>query len=84
MRLRDILLAVAIPSTTALQQQQQRLVAQSAGVVDMATPNLNATEFTETITKASPPLNEVVPNKPAVEASIMGLIVFSAAGLLIL
>ncbi|KAI1281729.1 hypothetical protein F5Y07DRAFT_268110 [Xylaria sp. FL0933] len=81
MRLRDVFLAAAIPSATAL---HQRVVAQSAAAVDMATPILNATDLTETITKAPPPLNSVVPNKPAVEASIMGLIVFSAAGLVLL
>ncbi|KAI0517296.1 hypothetical protein F5B22DRAFT_645930 [Xylaria bambusicola] len=78
MRLRDAFLVAAIPSATAL---QQRLVAHSSGAV---TPSLNATDFAETITKAPPPLNSVVPNKPAVEASIMGLIVFSAAGLVLL
>lgn len=50
----------------------------------MLTMETDATELAESVTKASPPLNEVVPNKPAVEASIMGLIVFSAAGLVLL
>ncbi|KAI1426294.1 hypothetical protein F5Y12DRAFT_290667 [Xylaria sp. FL1777] len=79
MKLRDIFLAVAIPSATALQ-----VITHSAGTADMTTPSLNTTDFTETITKAPASLKSVVPNKPAVEASIMGLIVFSAAGLVLL
>ncbi|KAI0533201.1 hypothetical protein GGR58DRAFT_126826 [Xylaria digitata] len=82
MRLRDIFFAAAVPSAVAL--HQQRVVAHSADAVDMITPNLNTTNLTETITKAPPPLKTVVLDKPAVEASIMGLIVFSAAGLVLL
>jgi hypothetical protein len=41
--------------------------------------------LTETITNApSPALKTAVPDKPALEASMMGLIVFSAAGLVLL
>lgn len=104
MRLRNFFLAAAIPSATAL---HQRVVAHSAGAVDMTTQGLSmiflcpvpfgtslheqiadedadTTDFTATITKAPPPLESVMPNKPTVEASIMGLIVFSAAGLVLL
>lgn len=39
---------------------------------------------TQTMTTAPPPLKTDVADKRAVEASIMGLIVFSAAGLVLL
>ncbi|KAI0449012.1 hypothetical protein F5B21DRAFT_76551 [Xylaria acuta] len=39
---------------------------------------------TETITNALPPLKTAVSDKPAVGASVMGLVVFSAAGLVLL
>ncbi|GAW20853.1 hypothetical protein ANO14919_103650 [Xylariales sp. No.14919] len=81
MRLRDVFFAAAIPNAAAL---HQRVVAHPAGAVDITTPSLNMTNFTETITEAPPPLKTAVPDKPAVEASIMGLIVFSAAGLVLL
>ncbi|KAI0972826.1 hypothetical protein F4678DRAFT_30110 [Xylaria arbuscula] len=80
MRLRNLFIAATISGATAL----QRVIAHSTGTVDMATSSLNATEFIETVTQAPQPLTSVVPNKPAVEASIMGLIVFSAAGLVLL
>ncbi|KAI1132658.1 hypothetical protein F5Y10DRAFT_198052 [Nemania abortiva] len=81
MRLCDIFLVAAISGATALHQS---VIAHPAGAVDIATPDLNINNITETITKAPSPIKTVVPDKPAVEASIMGLIVFSAAGLVLL
>ncbi|KAI0877128.1 hypothetical protein GGS24DRAFT_169645 [Hypoxylon argillaceum] len=81
MRLCDIFFAAAIPGATALHQS---VVAHSAGAVEMTAPDFNTNNITETITKAPLPIKTVVPDKPAVEASIMGLIVFSAAGLVLL
>ncbi|KAI8630786.1 hypothetical protein F5Y19DRAFT_34001 [Xylariaceae sp. FL1651] len=86
MRLRNILLAAAIPSVTAL---HQRVVAHPTSTVELTPPNLRVLEVdtsntTEIIAEALPPLTTVVADKPAVEASIMGLIVFSAAGLVLL
>ncbi|GAW25348.1 hypothetical protein SAMD00023353_0500550 [Rosellinia necatrix] len=82
MRLRDILFfAAAVPTASAA---RQRVVAHSAGSVEMTTPSSNMSDFTETITKPPPPLQTVVPDRPALEASMMGLIVFSAAGLVLL
>ncbi|KAJ8132533.1 hypothetical protein O1611_g1095 [Lasiodiplodia mahajangana] len=86
MRLCGIFLAITISGATALHQS---VIAHPPGAVEMATPDLNIdniNNITETITKAPHPLKTVVPDKPAVEASasIMGLIVFSAAGLVLL
>ncbi|KAJ2985833.1 hypothetical protein NUW58_g5325 [Xylaria curta] len=82
MRLRGIFLAAAIPGATAL---HQRVVVHQTGAVDLPTPRSNMSNFTETIASAPPPpLKTAVSDKPAVEASIMGLVVFSAAGLVLL
>ncbi|KAI3328091.1 hypothetical protein HD806DRAFT_349875 [Xylariaceae sp. AK1471] len=82
MRLRDILLVTSIPGATAL---HQRVVAHPTSAVEMITPSLDISNYTETITKdPPPPLKTVVQDKPVVGASIMGLIVFSAAGLVLL
>ncbi|KAI0485725.1 hypothetical protein F4859DRAFT_393599 [Xylaria cf. heliscus] len=81
MRLRDIFLAAAIPSATMA--LHQRAIAHSAGVELTASVSDNS-NFTETITNAPPPLETAVSDKPAVGASVMGLIVFSAAGLVLL
>ncbi|KAI0102428.1 hypothetical protein GGR51DRAFT_290434 [Nemania sp. FL0031] len=83
MRLCDTLLVVAISGATALHQS---VIAHPPGAIEIATPDSNINNITETITKAPPPIKTVVPDKPAVEASasIMGLIVFSAAGLVLL
>ncbi|KAI1753209.1 hypothetical protein F4782DRAFT_102099 [Xylaria castorea] len=79
MRLRHIFLAAAIPSVTALHQS---VVAHSAGAVELTPPGSD--NNTETIMNTPPPLKTAVSDKPAVGASVMGLIVFSAAGLLLL
>jgi hypothetical protein len=51
----------------------------------VANKNTDISNYTETITTApQPPLKTVVQDKHAVGASIMGLIVFSAAGLVLL
>lgn len=81
MRLCDIVLAAIIPGAAAL---QQRVVAHSAGAVEITTHNLDMSNVTQTMTTAPPPLKTDVADKRAVEASIMGLIVFSAAGLVLL
>ncbi|RYC61040.1 hypothetical protein CHU98_g5177 [Xylaria longipes] len=86
MKLRDIFLAAAIPSATALHQS---VVAHSAGAVELTPPGsanegTDNSSFTETIVKAPPPLKTAVSDKPAVGASVMGLVVFSAAGLVLL
>ncbi|KAI8955843.1 hypothetical protein F4801DRAFT_177164 [Xylaria longipes] len=81
MKLRDIFLAAAIPSATALHQS---VVAHSAGAVELTPPGSDNSSFTETIVKAPPPLKTAVSDKPAVGASVMGLVVFSAAGLVLL
>ncbi|KAI0407967.1 hypothetical protein F4802DRAFT_495842 [Xylaria palmicola] len=81
MRLGHVFLAVVISSASAL---QQRVVAHSADAVEMTTLRSDASNFTETITDAPVPIKTAMPGKPAVEASIMGLVVFSAAGLVLL
>ncbi|KAI0547415.1 hypothetical protein F4679DRAFT_586635 [Xylaria curta] len=79
MRLRDIFLVAAIPSATALRQS---VVAHSAGAVELTPPGLD--NGTETIMNTATPPEIAVSDKPAVGASVMGLVVFSAAGLVLL
>ncbi|KAI0192212.1 hypothetical protein EV127DRAFT_43590 [Xylaria flabelliformis] len=79
MRLRDIFLAAALPSAMAL---HQTVVAHSAGAVELISPGLD--NGTETIMNTATPPEIAVSDKPAVGASVMGLIVFSAAGLVLL
>ncbi|KAI1163098.1 hypothetical protein F5B18DRAFT_350778 [Nemania serpens] len=81
MRLCGIVLAAIIPSAAAL---HQRVLAHSASAVEITTQNSGMSNVTQTMTKAPPPLKTDVADKRAVEASIMGLIVFSAAGLVLL
>ncbi|KAI0438715.1 hypothetical protein F4803DRAFT_83448 [Xylaria telfairii] len=82
MRLRDIFLAAAIPSATALHQS---VVAHSSGVAELTPSVLDNSNSTETIANTPlPPLKTAVSDKHAVGASVMGLVVFSAAGLVLL
>ncbi|KAI1182244.1 hypothetical protein F5B17DRAFT_200381 [Nemania serpens] len=81
MRLCGIVLAAIIPSVAAL---HQRVVAHSPRAIEITTQSLDMSNVTQTMTTAPPPLKTDVADKRAVEASIMGLIVFSAAGLVLL
>ncbi|KAI1115470.1 hypothetical protein F5Y14DRAFT_130204 [Nemania sp. NC0429] len=82
MRLSGVVLGAIISSAAAA--LHQRVVVHSPGAVEITTQNSDISNITGTMTKAPPPLKTDVADKPAVEASIMGLIVFSAAGLVLL
>ncbi|KAI4862488.1 hypothetical protein F4820DRAFT_23320 [Hypoxylon rubiginosum] len=85
MRLAGVVLAAALPTAFAAQQrilmQATSIKVEDAPSLMAATPVLvNSTE----ITQAPKPLTTAAAEKPALEASVMGLIVFSAAGLYLL
>ncbi|KAI0395645.1 hypothetical protein F5Y17DRAFT_456716 [Xylariaceae sp. FL0594] len=86
MRARNIALqiaaAAAISSATA---SHQRVLAHTASVDGIITPSLDMSNYSEIGVQPPPPTLDVVgQDKHPVGASIMGLIVFSAAGLLLL
>ncbi|KAI0182099.1 hypothetical protein GGR52DRAFT_67309 [Hypoxylon sp. FL1284] len=85
MRLAGAAVAAALPLAFAAQpralMQSTSVKAEDVSNLMAATPVLmNSTE----ITQAAKPIMTTAPEKPALEASVMGLIVFSAAGLYLL
>ncbi|KAI0154310.1 hypothetical protein GGR57DRAFT_502520 [Xylariaceae sp. FL1272] len=81
MRLHAILVAASVTCTAAQQSAPANAFGTNAPqpiILEENTSN-HTTVITETL-----PLSTVVPEKPALEASIMGLVVFSAAGLVLL
>ncbi|KAI1403330.1 hypothetical protein F4819DRAFT_231597 [Hypoxylon fuscum] len=85
MRLTGFAVAAALPIVFAAQPR----VIQSTSVKVEDAPGLMAStpvlvNSTTEITQTPKPLTTAVTEKPALEASVMGLIVFSAAGLYLL
>ncbi|KAI0900612.1 hypothetical protein F4806DRAFT_162492 [Annulohypoxylon nitens] len=86
MRLAGVIVAAVLPAALAA---QQRVVAHSTSMkIEDAPGSMASTPVlvnsTDSITRPPKPLTTVAAEKPALEASVMGLIVFSAAGLYLL
>ncbi|KAI1498600.1 hypothetical protein F5X99DRAFT_315626 [Biscogniauxia marginata] len=89
MRLRGALLVAAIPAALAAQRQApmhptSAMERGSPSSTDLIAGSANYTETLDTVAQAPKPITTVATEKPALEASVMGLIVFSAAGLYLL
>ncbi|KAI1330595.1 hypothetical protein F5Y16DRAFT_338756 [Xylariaceae sp. FL0255] len=87
MRFHEILLMATVPNVMAFSMNQNPVVAHSTGTFDITTSPLPETEtsnHTEIIANMPPLTTAAVVEKPALEASLMGLIVFSAASLVLL
>ncbi|KAI1095312.1 hypothetical protein F5B19DRAFT_489444 [Rostrohypoxylon terebratum] len=83
MRLASIIIAAALPAALAAQQRVVTSMKIEDAPGSMAsTPVL--VNSTDSFTRPPKPLTTVAAEKPALEASVMGLIVFSAAGLYLL
>ncbi|KAI1495399.1 hypothetical protein F5X96DRAFT_7683 [Biscogniauxia mediterranea] len=89
MQFRSAFLVAIIPAALAAQRQTpihptsaiERGSPSSTGLIS---GSVNFTETLDTITQGPNPVTTVATEKPALEASVMGLIVFSAAGLYLL
>ncbi|KAI2466123.1 hypothetical protein F4781DRAFT_434752 [Annulohypoxylon bovei var. microspora] len=86
MRLAGVIFAAALPAAIAA---QPRVLAHSTSMkIEDAPGSMASTPVlvnsTDTLARPSKPLTTVAAEKPALEASVMGLIVFSAAGLYLL
>ncbi|KAI1813349.1 hypothetical protein GGS20DRAFT_486882 [Poronia punctata] len=81
MRLHAVVLVAAIQSIAAF---QQRVVAHTASAEEIIIPpSLDISNYSESIATAPPALDTGVKERPAFDASIMGLIIFSAAGMVL-
>ncbi|KAI1341725.1 hypothetical protein F5Y15DRAFT_345897 [Xylariaceae sp. FL0016] len=85
MQLRNIVLAVTAPIAFAA----HRTVAHPTSAIEIGTPSsqaliIEAVNYTETIAQASTPVTTMTVEKPPLDASVMGLIVFATAGLYLL
>ncbi|OTB04885.1 hypothetical protein M426DRAFT_11243 [Hypoxylon sp. CI-4A] len=87
MRLAGVVAAATLPVAIAA---QQRVLAHSTSMKIEDAPSSSMASMpilvnsTDPLAQAPKPLTTVAPEKPALEASVMGLIVFSAAGLYLL
>ncbi|KAI1454158.1 hypothetical protein F4805DRAFT_440912 [Annulohypoxylon moriforme] len=86
MRLASVIVAAALPAALAA---QQRVLAHSTSMkIEDAPGSMASTPVlvnsTDSLARPPKPLTTVAAEKPALEASVMGLIVFSAAGLYLL
>ncbi|KAI0015244.1 hypothetical protein F4780DRAFT_93850 [Xylariomycetidae sp. FL0641] len=88
MRFTGALLLAAMPAALAAQPQQVRLArptsAMEGGTPSSIVSTSQSANYTEIITQAPRSLPTIAAEKPAFEASVMGLVVFSAAGLFLL
>ncbi|OTA65365.1 hypothetical protein K449DRAFT_392471 [Hypoxylon sp. EC38] len=86
MRLAGVVAAATLPVALAA---QQRVLAHSTSMkIEDPSSSMASTPVlinsTESLAQLQKPLTTVAAEKPALEASVMGLIVFSAAGLYLL
>ncbi|KAI1210750.1 uncharacterized protein F4807DRAFT_57885 [Annulohypoxylon truncatum] len=86
MRLAGVIVAAALPAVLAA---QQRVLTHSTSMkIEDAPGSVASTPVlvnsSDSLARPSKPLTTVAAEKPALEASVMGLIVFSAAGLYLL